>query len=94
MSEHKNKKLLEQFTEKSKLDTERSRGRHDEEVKKIEDEFHAKIEAKQRKIVEIEEGLDKVRLERDKFEQEIIINTTLAKENVKTNRSKDNGRAV
>ena len=47
MSETKNKKLLEQFTEKSKNDIERARRQHDEEIKRVEDDFYAKIEKKQ-----------------------------------------------
>ena len=46
MSEIKNKKLLEQLTEKSKNDAERTRRQHDEEVKRIEEDFYAKIEKK------------------------------------------------
>lgn len=67
MSDGKNKKLLEQFTEKSKKDMERLKRENDDEIKRIEDEYYAKIEAKQKKISETEEKLDQIKLEKDKF---------------------------
>jgi hypothetical protein len=43
------------------------RRQFEEEKKQLEDEYYTKIEAKQKKIAEIEEALDKVKLERDKL---------------------------
>lgn len=54
MSEAKNKKLLEQFTEKNKRDIEKLKRENDDEIKRIEDDYYAKIEAKQKKIAETE----------------------------------------
>ena len=50
MTEAKNRKLLEQFTEKNKNDSERVRRQHEDQLKRIEDDYYAKIEAKQKKI--------------------------------------------
>jgi hypothetical protein len=50
VSEAKNKKLLEQFTAKSKDDVERVRRQHDDDLKRVEDDYYAKIEAKQKRI--------------------------------------------
>ena len=63
-------------------------------MKKIEDDYYVKIEAKQKKIVEIEDILDKVKLEKEKVEQENILYTTLAKESSKAGRSKDSERVA
>ena len=79
MSEAKNKKLFQQLKEKSKLDIEKIKRQQDEEIKRIEDNYYAQIDAKQKKIGEAEEMLDRARLERDKFEQENILLTTLNK---------------
>ena len=50
MTEAKNKKLLEQFTQKSKFDVEKLKKSHDDEIKKLEDDYYSRIEEKQRKI--------------------------------------------
>jgi hypothetical protein len=51
-----------------------------------------KLEGKQKKINEVEEALDKLKLERDKLEQENIIHTTLTKEGKQATRGKDSDR--
>jgi hypothetical protein len=43
MSEAKNKKLVEQFTEKAKQDAERLKRSSDDELKRVEDDFYAKL---------------------------------------------------
>ena len=50
MNETKNKKLLEQFTEKAKLDAERIRKAHDDELKRLENDYEEKIDAKKKRI--------------------------------------------
>lgn len=77
MSEMKSKKMLNQLNEKAKMDIEKAKRDQQQEIKRIEDDYFAKIEAKIKKISEIEDVLDKVKLERDKLEQENIIHTTL-----------------
>ena len=94
MNEAKNKKLLEQFTEKSKRDIEKLKRENDDEVKRIEDDYYVKIDAKQKKIAETEERLDQIKLEKDKFEQENILYTTLSKENKKGVKNRDSDREV
>ena len=69
MSEVKSKKLLEQFTEKSKLDIEKMRRQNEDEIKRIEDDYYAKIDVKQKQIAKVEEELDEVKLQKDKLEQ-------------------------
>ena len=73
----KSKKMLNQLNEKAKMDIEKAKRDQQQEIKRIEDDYFAKIEAKIKKISEIEDVLDKVKLERDKLEQENIIHTTL-----------------
>lgn len=92
ISELKNKKLLEQLAEKSRNELERLRKQQEEEAQKMEDEYYAKLEGKQKKINEVEEAVDKLKLERDKLEQENIIHTTLSKEGKQAARGKDSDR--
>lgn len=94
MSEMKSKKMLNQLNEKAKMDIENAKRDQQQEIKRIEDDYFAKIEAKIKKISEIEDVLDKVKLERDKLEQENIIHTTLNQENRQSGKNKDNDRAV
>lgn len=47
-----------------------------------------------KKINEIEDTLDQVKLERDKLEQENIIHTTLSQDNRHSARNKDSDRAI
>ena len=42
---------------------------HDDEIKRIEDDYYTKLDAKQKQIAQVEENLDKIKLEKDKFEQ-------------------------
>ena len=62
MSDTKSTKLLQQMTEKSKTDIQRDKRQYEDEIKKIEDDYYVKIEAKQKKIAEVEENLDKIKL--------------------------------
>ena len=56
--------------------------------------FQKEILEKIKKINEIEDVLDKVKMERDKLEQENIIFTTLNQQNKQSGRNKDNDRAI
>jgi hypothetical protein len=92
MGDAKNRKLVEQLAEKGRADAERMKREHEEELQRAEEEYYGKLEGKQKKVVEVEEALDRIKLERDKLEQENIIHTALAKEAGKQGRNKDSER--
>jgi hypothetical protein len=94
MNELKTKKLLGQLTEKAKGDIEQLKRDHEDEIKRVEDDYFGKVEEKIKKISEIEDVLERVRMERDKLEQENIIYTTLSQEGRQAGRNRDSERAV
>ena len=94
MSEAKHRKLAEKLGESSKAEAERSRRQHEKEVAQLEEEYYGKLEAKQKQINEVEEKMDKLKLEKDTLEQEKILYSTLSKEQGKQSRQKENERAV
>ncbi len=94
MNELKTRKMLAQLNEKAKADIDQLKRQHEDEIRRVEDDYFSKIEEKIKKINEIEDVLDKVKMERDKLEQENIIFTTLNQQNKQSGRNKDNDRAI
>ena len=64
---------------------------HDSEIEELQANLNLKIEQMDKRMSEVQEELETVKLERDKLEKQAAINN---KENNKQTRVKDSDRAV